>query len=65
LCAIYEPATLARFRRQVDAGGSASPRDWLAAEGCLLLDAPGPDALESINTPRDLDSLTAGERARR
>jgi molybdopterin-guanine dinucleotide biosynthesis protein A len=57
LCAIYEPATLARFRRQVDAGGSASPRDCLAAAGCLLLEAPDPRALASINTPRDLESL--------
>jgi molybdopterin-guanine dinucleotide biosynthesis protein A len=57
LCAIYEPATLARFRRQVDAGGDPSPRGWLVAECSALLDAPGPDVLESINTPADLDRL--------
>jgi molybdopterin-guanine dinucleotide biosynthesis protein A len=57
LCAIYEPATLARLRRQVDAGGSASPRDCLAGGGCLLLETPDPRALASINTPRDLETL--------
>jgi molybdopterin-guanine dinucleotide biosynthesis protein A len=57
LCAIYEPATLARLRRRIDTGGSASPRDCLVDAGCLLLDAPGPMALASINTPRDLASL--------
>jgi molybdopterin-guanine dinucleotide biosynthesis protein A len=58
LCAIYEPATLARFRRQVEAGGNASPRSWLVAEHPVLLDTPGPNALCSINTPGDLDRLS-------
>lgn len=62
LCAIYEPATLARFRRQVESGGNSSPRDWLTAAQPLLLDAPGPDALRSINTPEDLDNLTGESR---
>ena len=57
LCAIFEPATLARFRRQVEAGGNPSPRSWLVAEHPVLLDAPGPNALSSINTPGDLDRL--------
>lgn len=57
LCAIYEPATLARFRRAVEAGGDPSPRGWLVAERPVLLDTPGPDVLESINTPADLDRL--------
>ncbi len=57
LCAIYEPATLARFRREVEAGGDPSPRAWLVAERPVLLDAPGPDALDSINTPADLGRL--------
>jgi len=57
LCAIYEPATLARFRREVEAGGDPSPRAWLMAEHPVLVDAPDPDALTSINTPADLDRL--------
>jgi molybdopterin-guanine dinucleotide biosynthesis protein A len=58
LCAIYEPATLARFRRQVETGGNPSPRSWLVAEQAVLLDAPGADALKSINTPDDLARLS-------
>lgn len=57
LCALYEPATLAAFRRHVAAGGNPSPRGWLAAAYPLLLDAPAPDALDSINTPEDLEHL--------
>jgi molybdopterin-guanine dinucleotide biosynthesis protein A len=54
LCAIYEPATLAQFQAQVDAGGNPSPRDWLAATDAILLDPVTPDLLTSINTPEDL-----------
>lgn len=57
LCAIYEPATLARFRRQVEAGGNPSTRDWLAAVDPLLLDAPAPGVLDSVNTPEELNRL--------
>jgi molybdopterin-guanine dinucleotide biosynthesis protein A len=57
LCAIYEPATLARFRRELEAGGASSPRGLLAASNPLLLDSPGADALGSINTPDDLVGL--------
>jgi molybdopterin-guanine dinucleotide biosynthesis protein A len=57
LCAIYEPATLARFQAEVDAGGNPSPRDWLAAVDAVLLDPPQPGALASINTPADLQRL--------
>ena len=53
------------FDASKDAGGSASLREWLAAAGCLLLAAPDADALDSINTLRDLDNLAARERARR
>ena len=63
LCAIYEPATLTRFRRQVEAGGNLSPRSWLVAERPALLAAPGADALSSINTPADLDRLNRPWRA--
>lgn len=62
LCAIYEPATLAAFRRHVAAGGSPSPRGWLAAAHPLLLDAPAPGALGSINTPEDLEHLVGAAR---
>ena len=62
LCAIYEPATLARFRRQVEAGGNPSPRSWLAAEHPVLLDAPTANALNSINTPGDLARLRSPQR---
>ena len=57
LCAIYEPATLVRFRSQVEAGGDPSPRHWLAVAEPVLLDAPGLEALSSINTPQDLQRL--------
>jgi len=62
LCAIYEPATLAAFRRHVAAGGSPSPRGWLAAADTRLLDAPDPGALGSINTPEDLEHLAGAAR---
>jgi molybdopterin-guanine dinucleotide biosynthesis protein A len=62
LCAIYEPATLAAFRRHVAAGGNPSPRSWLAAAHPLLLDAPLPEALGSINTPEDLEHLAGALR---
>lgn len=65
LCAIYEPDTLARFRSQVELGGDPSPRNWLVAERPVLLDAPGIDALDSINTPEDLARLSGAGWARR
>ena len=54
LCAIYEPATLARL-----AAGPASSglRQLLEQSGCRLLAAPGTDALASANTPSDFDRL--------
>ncbi len=58
LCAIYEPATLNRFRKQVEAGGHSGLRELLSGAHPVLLDAPGPDALGSINVPEDLDRLT-------
>lgn len=55
LCAIYEPATLARLA----AGpASASLRRLLEQSGCRLIAAPGTDALASANTPADFDRLT-------
>jgi molybdopterin-guanine dinucleotide biosynthesis protein A len=61
LCAIYEPATLARFRRELEAGGASGPRGLLAVSNPLLLDSPGADALGSINTPDDLVGLTGAD----
>lgn len=57
LCAIYEPATLARFQDLVDAGGNPSPRDWLAAAATVLVEAPRPGMLASINSPVDLERI--------
>jgi len=57
LCAIYEPATLARFRAHVEAGGGASLRQWLATADALLLDDPGEGALGSVNTAEDVATL--------
>ncbi|MCC7329469.1 MAG: NTP transferase domain-containing protein [Gammaproteobacteria bacterium] len=57
LCAIYEPATLARFQRQVAGGGNTSPRGWLEAGRPVLLQAPAVDQLDSINTREDLRRL--------
>jgi len=56
LCAIWEPATLARLAAAVrQAGnGNVSPRAILAAADPLLLDQARPAALISLNTPADL-----------
>jgi molybdopterin-guanine dinucleotide biosynthesis protein A len=57
LCAIYEPATLARLRDRVDSDGHASPRDLLVAEGVPLVELPDPLALLNVNAPDDLRRL--------
>jgi molybdopterin-guanine dinucleotide biosynthesis protein A len=62
LCAIWEPATLARLAaavRQAGNGpgsgtGPVSPRAILAAADPLLLNQARPAALISLNTPADL-----------
>ena len=64
LCAIYEPATLARFRRQVGQGGNPSARAWLAGADTLLVDAPHADALLNVNTPEELARLKPLPQAR-
>lgn len=56
LCAIWEPATLARLAavaRQAG-NGPVSPRAVLAAADPLLLNPIQPLALRSVNTPADL-----------
>ena len=55
LCAIWEPATLARLAGQAgEAMEPLSPRAILASADPVLLEAPGGDALASVNTPADL-----------
>ena len=55
LCAIYEPATLARLA----AGrASSSLRRLLEQSRCRLLAVPGTDALASANTPAEFHRLT-------
>jgi len=60
LCAVYEPATLAAFLRAVAAGGSASPRDWLAQSEINLLSPPASGVLRSANTPEEWQQLRNG-----
>jgi len=56
LCAIWEPATLARLAVTARQAGSGrvSPRALLIAADPLLLDPARPAALTSVNTPADL-----------
>jgi molybdopterin-guanine dinucleotide biosynthesis protein A len=56
LCAIWEPATLARLAAVAGAAGNGpvSPRAQLAAADPLLLNPARPAALTSVNTPADL-----------
>jgi molybdopterin-guanine dinucleotide biosynthesis protein A len=56
LCAIWEPATLARLAAVAGEAGRAplSPRAMLAAADPLLLNPARPGALHSVNTPADL-----------
>ncbi|MCC7256824.1 MAG: NTP transferase domain-containing protein [Gammaproteobacteria bacterium] len=57
LCAIYEPATLARFRARLEAGADPSPRRWLQAADTVLIEAACAQSLGSVNTPDDLARL--------
>ena len=54
LCAIYEPVTLAAFLVQIGAGGSNSPRSWLASVRTKKLITPVEGALRSANTTTEL-----------
>lgn len=54
LCAIYEPATLARFAQQVKAGQSLSPRELLAKSDVEIVALPEAGKLANVNTPADL-----------
>ncbi len=60
LCAIWEPATLARLAAGAREAGDGprsptlSPRALLAASDPLLLNPGRPGTLDSVNTPADL-----------
>jgi len=54
LCAIYEPATLARFARREQAGQGLSPRDLLAGSDVEFVELADAAALANVNTPPDL-----------
>lgn len=56
LCALWEPAALARLSQQVKAGRYRL-RDILQSDDTLLLPAPDGDVLDNINTPQDLERL--------
>ena len=61
LCAIWEPATLEKFRQRVESGGSLSPRDILADVNVDLIDAPDARVLANVNTPADLERFESGK----
>lgn len=54
LCAIYEPATLARFARRAPTGQGLSPRDLLTDSDVEFVDLADAGALANVNTPADL-----------
>lgn len=57
LCAIYEPAALARLAALAARGGSLSPRDLLAEGDTALLPAERAETLANVNEPGDLKRL--------
>jgi molybdopterin-guanine dinucleotide biosynthesis protein A len=64
LCAIYEPATLAAFRRLVLSGGNPSPLAFLvsllAQDAVKLLQPDSPGLLTNVNTPAEFERIDAG-----
>jgi molybdopterin-guanine dinucleotide biosynthesis protein A len=60
LCAIYEPAGLASFKK-LTARGRLSPRDFLIEQAALSVDPPLPEALINMNRPADLADLKRKE----
>jgi molybdopterin-guanine dinucleotide biosynthesis protein A len=58
LCAIYEPGTLARFRRLAEEGLETSPRTLLVQSELCELELPRSNALDNINTPEDLARIS-------
>ncbi|MCC5794561.1 MAG: molybdenum cofactor guanylyltransferase [Chromatiales bacterium] len=63
LCAIYEPATLARLAPRAMRQRPPSLRAWLEREPARLLAAPATDVLASANTPGELQRLAGARRA--
>jgi len=61
LCAIWEPATLEKFRQRAESGGGLSPRDMLADTNIELIDAAEARVLANVNTLADFDRLKLGE----
>lgn len=57
LCAVWEPAALARLSQQAQAGRYGL-RDVLRSVDTLLLPAPGDGELDNINTPQEWQRLT-------
>ncbi len=53
LCALYEPGTLARFRRQIEPGANSSARRLLMGINTKLIDLCSKGALRNMNTPED------------
>lgn len=54
LCAIYEPATLARFARRAAEGRSLSPRELLKNSDVEIVALDHEAALTNVNAPEDL-----------
>lgn len=57
LCAIYEPAALARLAARASRGGSLSPRDLLESGDTVRVPPRRPAALANVNEPGDLERL--------
>ncbi len=61
LCAIWEPATLNRFRQRVASGGSLSPRDMLTDANIELIEPLDARVLTNVNTQVDFERLKSGK----
>lgn len=59
LCAIYEPATLARLSQRTKVGRGLSPRDLLGDSDVEYVELADPAALTNVNTPTDLETWHA------
>jgi len=58
LCAIYEPPARDALDSRLDAGRNC-PRKFLIQSDTLLLDQPRAEALDNVNTPKELDAALA------
>jgi molybdopterin-guanine dinucleotide biosynthesis protein A len=58
LCAIYEPATLAKAQASIDKNDFCA-RHFIEAQQPKTLDLPNPVALDNANTPADLEEAFA------